>query len=182
MFICKYCGKEVGNNGCLVLHEKRCIKNPNRIISKSQAYKEDKDSRRDENGKIKIHGHKHSEETKNKLSEIRKKWLLEHKDEHVWRRDSKFLSEPCENLKQYLRQKNISFVEEYEPFDDVNYCLDIAWPDEKIAIEINGSQHYDTNGNLNKSTLDKQKFFEDHGWKIIQIYYKWCYGVLDINK
>ena len=32
------------------------------------------------------------------------------------------------------------------------------------------------------STLEKQKFFENHGWKIIQIYYKWCYGTIENNK
>ena len=36
MFICQYCGKEIGNKGCLVLHEKYCEKNPNRIISKTK--------------------------------------------------------------------------------------------------------------------------------------------------
>lgn len=177
MFICKYCGKEVGNNGCLVLHEKRCIKNPNRIISKTQAYKEDKDSRRDEYGKIKRIGHKHTEETKQRISKSHKKWLSEHKDEHIWRRDSKFLSKPCENLKEYLKEHNISFVEEYEPFDDVHYCLDIAWPDEKIAIEVNGNQHYDRNGNLSKYYLKRHKLFEDRGWKVFEVHYSKCYYI-----
>lgn len=45
-----------------------------------------------------------------------------------------------ENFKQYLRSKNIDFVEEYCPYPNERlFSLDIAWPDEKIAIEINGS-------------------------------------------
>ena len=31
---CKYCGKEIANNGCLVLHERHCKENPNRIECK----------------------------------------------------------------------------------------------------------------------------------------------------
>jgi len=183
MYKCKFCEKEVGNKGCLVLHEKYCLKNPDRVISKTQAYKEDKDSRRDENGKIKRVGHKHSEETKKKLSEHMKQWLKDHKSEHVWKRNSKFLSIPCEHLKQYLKSKGINFVEEYEPFNDVHYCLDIAWPDEKIAIEVNGNQHYTYNGNLSKYYQKRHSLFENRGWKIFEIHYSKCYNpkIEDLN-
>ena len=77
-----------------------------------------------------------------------------------------------------LRNKNISFIEEYTPFiPERLYSLDIAFPNEKIGIEINGSQHYRTNGELNEKTLEKQKYFEERGWKIFQIYYKQCYNI-----
>lgn len=132
-------------------------------------------------GKIKpsFLGKHHSNETKQILSEKMKKYLLENKDKHVWKRNSKFLSIPCENLKKYLKSKNISFVEEYEPFDDINYCLDIAWPDEKIAIEVNGNQHYDKNGNLSKYYLKRHRLFKERGWKIFEIHYTKCYNNLD---
>ena len=176
-FICKYCGRKIGNNGCLILHERRCLNNPNRLISKTQAIKDERNLRRDENGKLKYKSHKHTEETKKILSEKRKQWLLEHKDQHVWRRDSKFLSEPCENLKQYLKDKGINFVEEYEPFDDINYCLDIAWPDEKIAIEVNGNQHYNQDGSLSKYYQKRHNLFIKRGWKIFEIHYTKCYNI-----
>ena len=176
-FICKYCGRKIGNNGCLILHERRCLNNPNRLISKTQAIKDERNLRRDENGKLKYKSHKHTEETKKILSEKRKQWLLEHKDQHVWRRDSKFLSEPCENLKQYLKDKGINFVEEYEPFDDINYCLDIAWPDEKIAIEVNGNQHYNQDGSLSKYYQKRHNLFVKRGWKIFEIHYTKCYNI-----
>jgi len=177
LLYCKFCGKEVHNKGCLTLHENNCINNPNHELSKTQQYKLDKDNRRDVNGKIKICGHPHTEESKKLLSEKRKKWLQEHKDQHVWKRNTKFLSIPCENLKLFLKNKNINFVEEYEPFDDVNYSLDIAWPDIKIAIEVNGNQHYNKDGSLKDYYQKRHNLFEDRGWKIFEIHYSKCFNI-----
>lgn len=180
---CQYCGKEIGNKGCLILHEYHCIKNPNHQLSKTQKYKLYKDNKRDENGKIQSFwkGKKLSEEHKQHIKEGLQHWKETHKEEFLNYSRSK--SKCCENFKNYLKQNNIDFVEEYCPYPNERlYSLDIAWPDEKIAVEINGSQHYDNKGNLNKLTLDKQKFFEDHGWKIIQIYYRWCYEMICKNK
>ena len=196
-YICKYCGKTISNKGCLVLHERSCQLNPNKenIIHKydnnfiswnkgltketSESIKRghDKWMQLYNEGKIKFNPHKWTEEEKKNLSEKRKKWLAEHKDEHVWRRDSKFLSQPCENLKQYLRDKNINFVEEYEPFDDINYCLDIAWPDEKIAIEVNGNQHYNKDGSLSNYYQKRHNLFIERGWKIFEIHYSKCFNI-----
>lgn len=177
MFKCQYCGKEVGNKGCLVLHEKHCIKNSNHILSKTQQKNIDRNNRRDENGKIKNIGHPHTIETKKHLSEKRKQWLKDHSNEHVWKRNTKFISEPCENFKKYLKSKNINFVEEYTPFNDIHYCLDIAWPDEKIAIEINGNQHYNSDGSLNDYYFKRHKLLNERGWKIIEIHYSKCYNI-----
>ena len=178
VYKCKYCGKEIGNKGCLVLHEKYCVKNPNRIISKTQSIKEDRDSRRDEFGNIVIHKEfHHSEETKKRLSEKRKQWLSENKDKHPWKNSDKFISKPCETLKNWLRKQNINFVEEYEPFEDYHYCLDIAWPDEKIAIEINGNQHYTEDGNLKPYYKKRHDLFIERGWKLFEIPYNYCYNL-----
>ena len=104
------------------------------------------------------------------------RWKKE--NEQLFLEYSRGKSKCCENFKQMLRNKNISFVEEYTPFiPNRLYSLDIAFPNEKIGIEINGSQHYTTNGELNDRTLEKQKYFEDSGWKIFQIYYKQCYNI-----
>lgn len=174
MFVCQYCGKEIGNKGCLVLHEKYCLKNPNRIISKTQAYKEDKDSRRNETGKIIKHGNigKHlSNEHKQKLRESYHKWISENKA--IFNKYSSGQSKACEIFKQTLKNNGIDFIEEYMPYwKERGFRLDIAFPDTKIGIEINGTQHYNSDGSLNDGTIEKQKFFEDKGWKIIQIYYK----------
>ena len=203
-FICQYCGKEIGNKGALINHEIACnlnpnkIKNPNRkgngghnngnIAWNKGLSKENNESLKQAGLKLKnkynegelipsFLGKHHSEKTKKILSEKRKKWLLDHKDQHVWRRDSKFLSVPCENLKQYLKDKAINFVEEYEPFDDINYCVDIAWPDEKIAIEVNGNQHYNKDGSLSKYYQKRHNLFENRGWKVFEIHYSKCFNI-----
>lgn len=119
----------------------------------------------------------HTEETKRKLSEIRKKWLSEHKDHHPWKDKDHFKSKPCENLKLYLHSKGINFVEEYEPFDDYNYSLDIAWPDEMLAIEVNGNQHYNSDGTLKPYYQKRHDIFESRGWTIFEIHYSKCYNI-----
>ena len=197
MFNCKYCGKECKNKNSLVQHEIRCKQNPNHIIclgnkgytkghkgtnqfikAKELGLPIPKVSQetRDKIGKI-WKGKHHTEESKLLMSQKQKQWLLEHKDQHVWRRDSKFLSIPCENLKQYLKNKGINFIEEYEPFNDVNYCVDIAFPDEKIAIEVNGNQHYNKDGSLSKYYQKRHNLFEERGWKIFEIHYTKCYNI-----
>ena len=180
---CQYCGKEIGNKGCLVLHENRCLSNPNYIPTEKQLqkqqYKNQKQYNKD-NGIIQKRKPL-SEAHKQKIREGLQHWKETHKEEFL--AYSRSQSKCCENFKKYLRQNNIDFIEEYIPYPNERlYRLDISFPDEKIGIEINGSQHYDNEGNLNQATLDKQKFFEDKGWKIIQIYYKWCYGILNKNK
>ena len=122
-------------------------------------------------------GRYHTEQIKQIISLKRKNWLLNHKDEHVWKRKTKFVSIPCENFKRMLNENNISFVEEFEPFNDVNYCVDIAFPDEKIAIEINGNQHYNKDGTLKEYYQNRHNLFEERGWKIFEIHYSKCYNI-----
>lgn len=165
-FVCKYCGKKVGNNGCLVLHERRCKLNPLYIPTQKQIEHEIKKNK----------PRKLSEETKQKIREGLAKWKKQ--NEQLFLEYSRGKSKCCENFKQMLRNKNISFVEEYTPFiPEKLYSLDIAFPNEKIGIEINGSQHYTTTGELNEKTIEKQKYFEERGWKIFQVYYKQCYNI-----
>lgn len=165
--ICKYCGKEIGNAGCLTLHERRCKKNPNYKPTEKQQLKLNK----------KLNKQKYicSDETKEKISKSRKKWLSEHKEQHVWKRNTKFKSVPCENVKQFLIDNNINFVPEYTPFEDVNYCIDIAFPHEKIGIEINGNQHYDKNGNLTQYYQQRHNLFIERGWELYEVYYTKCF-------
>lgn len=81
------------------------------------------------------------------------------------------------NLKSFLKEKGIKFIEEYEPFNDVNYCVDIAFPDEKIAIEVNGNQHYNKDGSLKDYYQKRHDLFVERGWKIFEIHYTKCYNI-----
>lgn len=125
-------------------------------------------------------GKHHSEETRKILSEKRKIYLQEHSSEHVWKRSNKFISKPCEYLKQQFRDNNIQFVEEYTPLDDYNFSIDIAWPDVKVGIEVNGNQHYNSDGSLVEYYNNRHNILEERGWKIYEIHYTKCYK-LDIK-
>ena len=194
---CKYCNKETKNPGALSLHEKSCKDNPNRVphnngirkgitpwnkgLTKytSDSVRKGVNTRNQHylDGTIKRkHGEWHMpEEAKRKISEKQKQWLKEHKDIHPWRTNKKFISKPCETLKKYLTDKKISFVEEYQPYDDLNFSLDIAWPDEKIAIEVNGNQHYQSDGSLLEYYQKRHDILTERGWKIFEIHYTKCY-------
>lgn len=111
---------------------------------------------------------RHSVATKEKLSNIRTKFLQEHPEKHFWRSSDKFKSVPCEFLKNFLREKGISFMEEYSVFDR-NYSIDIAFPNSKIAIEVNGNQHYNNDGSLKDYYLERDTYFKGLGWTTIQV-------------
>lgn len=179
-FICQYCNKEVGNKGCLVLHEKSCENNPDKFISitkKKLIEKKERKKRSPNKFPSPNKGKKMSAEFCKKISEARKKYLNEHKDEHVWKRNSKFISIPCQNLKNKFDELGIKYIEELTPFDDYNYSIDIAWPDIKVGIEVNGNQHYNNDGTLVEYYQKRHNIFESRGWKLYEIHYTKCYNI-----
>ena len=125
------------------------------------------------------HKYKHSEELKKKMSNDKKNFLKENPDKHVWKNNNKFDSKPCNFLKNKLKKNNISFVEEYQPFLDIDrfYSVDVAFPDEKIGIEVNGNQHYQKNGKLKKYYQTRHNFFRDKGWDLIELHYLSVYSI-----
>jgi len=121
---------------------------------------------------------KHTEETKRKLSEIRKKWLADNPDKHPWKCSKKFKSKPCEKVKEFLNNMNILFIEEYPPnIKNRNFSIDIAMPDKKIAIEVNGNQHYEKTGELKPYYKERQKLLEADGWTVYQVHYSACFNL-----
>lgn len=117
----------------------------------------------------------HSTETKILLSEKRKKYLKLNPDKHPWKQKDKQLSVPCELFKTKLKNNNINYIEEYSPLEDRFFSIDIAFPDKKIGIEINGNQHYETNGKLKKYYQERKNIIEKGGWKLYDIYYTKVY-------
>lgn len=115
--------------------------------------------------------HLHSAASKRLLSEKRKLWLHLHPELHPWRRGDKFKSVPCDALKRLLCDEGISFVEEYQPIDGRYYSIDISFPDKKIGIEVNGQQHYESNGRLKTYYQNRHDEIEAKGWRIIEIHY-----------
>lgn len=184
---CKECGCSFKSKNVLYTHRhnKHNLKfrNRNKICQYCGC---NYDGRKREHEKIcpsKKHGfHKWTNEEKKMLSEKRKKFLKENPDKHPWKKSSKFVSMPCERLKKIL-MSNYSFVEEYtDERWHRNYSLDIAFLDKKLAIEINGNQHYDSNGELNKYYQERHDFLKSNGWIVLEIHYSWCYKDDKINE
>ena len=122
-----------------------------------------------------IHKQKHSDETKNKLSIIRKKWLNDNPEKHPWKLNSKFISNPCEKLKMILLENDINFKPELKPLTDRGYSIDIAIIDKGIGIEVNGNQHYNSNKTLKEYYKKRKEEIEEKGWTLYDIHYTLIY-------
>jgi len=114
---------------------------------------------------------KHTEEVKKIISDKRKDYLKNNPDKHPWKRNSKFKSIPCEKVKEYLNSKNIKFVEEWQPLDEKFYSIDIAFPDIKFGIEINGNQHYNADGTLKEYYQKRHDEIVNSGWVLLELHY-----------
>lgn len=120
----------------------------------------------------------HSEKTKIAISEKRKKWLAENPEKHPWKRNDKLKSEPCERVKEFLTKLGIFFVSEFTP--EINgrfFSIDIALPDKKIALEINGNQHYNRDGSLKPYYQERHNLLTNAGWTVFEVHYSVCFNL-----
>jgi len=124
---------------------------------------------------------KHSDETKKIISESRKKWLKDNPEKHVWKRTDKFKSIPCETLKKILKENGFDFLPEHTVISGSSYAVDIAFPNVKIGLEVNGNQHYNRDCSLKDYYLDRKNKIENEGWKLYDIHYSKVYDDLFIK-
>lgn len=110
-----------------------------------------------------------SEETKQKISKSRIKYLRENPHMVPYRLNhySNGRSYPEEYWKEILDSNNISYVEQYKVGP---YQLDFAIIDssQKIDLEIDGEQHH-LDERIVASDLRRNKYLQELGWKIIRI-------------
>jgi len=114
---------------------------------------------------------KFSEETKRMMSDKKRQWCKDYPEKMVWKNRERFHSVPCEHFKEELRSQGIPFVEEFVPLEDRAYSIDIAFPDKKIGIEINGNQHYEKTGKLKPYYQERHDLIESVGWRLKEIHY-----------
>lgn len=107
-----------------------------------------------------------------KISEKVRSYYKNNPNAHPWKRHEKFASVPCETLKQGLRDAGVNFVEEYQPLEDRLFSVDIAFPDRKFAIEVNGNQHYNKDGTLKDYYRQRHDLITAAGWKLLELPYK----------
>lgn len=120
---------------------------------------------------------KHSEETKKKISEIRRKFLKENPDKvpYLLNHYSKGMSYPEKYFEKVFRNENINLI--YH-FRIGTYELDFADPIRKIDIEIDGEQHY-CDKKIVESDKRRNKYLEDRGWIIYRV--RWS-NFMQLNK
>ena len=117
---------------------------------------------------MKLNPRNHTEESKKKISESRKKYLIKNPDKvpYLLNHSSKGESYPEKYFDKIFKNKF-----EYKRYLPINlYHIDIAVINKKIAIEIDGDQHYLDN-KIIESDKRKNKFLIEDGWDIIRI--KW---------
>lgn len=108
----------------------------------------------------------HSEETKKKISEIRKKYLQENPDKVPYKLNhSSKESYPEKYFTEVFKNEGIEVV---KSFYIGLYELDFCIPNKKIDIEIDGNQHY-YDEKIVESDKRRNKFLEDNGWDIIRV-------------
>ncbi len=115
---------------------------------------------------------KHSTESKHKIRIARIKYLKNNPNKKSWQNKGK-TSIPCDEVKALYLENKIEFIEEYQPLRHKErfFSIDIAFPDKKIGIEINGRQHYDSNGNLKPYYQSRHDLILSEGWKLYEIPY-----------
>lgn len=123
-----------------------------------------------------------TDETRKKISEGRSRYLQENPDLHPWKNPNKSQSVPCNNVKKYLNDHNIDFVDELSPIAGRAFSIDIAFPHLKIGIEVNGNQHYNRDGSLKPYYQQRHDLIQAEGWRLIQVHYTECFSDEGISK
>ena len=185
LFICRFCASERKNIISLRSHECTCPSNLNRNYKNgmtgkkgtNQYLKADKlglprpiTTEATRNKIIEaLTGRKHSQESKDKISRARLKYLTENPDKvpYLLNHYSKGPSYPEKYWKEIFDKYGVKYTEQYRIH---LYQLDFALIEEKIDIEIDGNQHY-SNEKAIKRDIRRDEYLENLGWKIIRI--KW---------
>lgn len=190
---CDKCNLETNNAGCFAKHKKSCdriIENLDKIIDEykggeslksiisnyrigfqliNRIFSKYKVLKRSTSESLKGRSFNHTEESKLKMSISRKKLLKENPKIHNWKLNDKFKSRPCENFKNQLNKMCISYIEKMSVSDDRFFSMDIALPEYKIGIEINGNQHYNRDGTLKEYYQKRHDYIKSLGWNIHEI-------------
>lgn len=194
MYNCEYCEKKFNNKGAYTRHNKTC-KSINNVKDEIYRLYVDEfwsindlkkkfnvgsdvivqilgDSKRTKSESIKIlrqnypDRFKHTEKTKQILREKRLEFMKNNPDKTAWRLKNISYPEKLFYHKLVEREwdKKYSIKREYSVFP---YFIDFAFLNEKVAVEIDGSQHLIPERKLKDD--EKDKLLISNGWNVVRI-------------
>ena len=142
---CKYCGiyfegKSLGG------HTIHCKDNPNKVTNFNSK------------------GRLHSDDTKRKISEIRKEFLKNNPNKVPYLLNHRYKETYPET---YFKEVLPNFIHQYK-IPETLYVADFANPIEKYIIEIDGEQHYLDN-KIVEHDIKRTNILESLDWKITRI-------------
>lgn len=143
-FTCRFCGQSFFNKRLesKTQHENHCKENPNRVEYKNS-------------------GRKLTEEQKRKISETQKRNFKESGAKSIWHTQ-------LEKRKSYAEEYfDKCFPELKQNYHVDRYFLDLANPEKKLYIEIDGEQHYNDQKVVEHDKVRTQRL-EELGWTCIQ--------------
>lgn len=171
---CKFCGKECKNQNSLKNHERCCKSNPNRPIFISvrsdkwyeamkkrrglpycgKPHKMSEERKKEQSEKMKIRNPSFDPAVRKKISETQKR---NYKNKSIW-------ATQIEKRKSYAEQYfDKLFPELKQNYHVSRYFLDLANPEKKIYIEIDGEQHYNDPKVVEHDKIRTQEL-ESLGW------------------
>lgn len=110
--------------------------------------------------------YKQSEETKDKIRQARLRWMKEHPEQTAWRLKNMSYPEKC--FKKILEDNGLDkkylIYREYSVFP---YFIDFAFINEKLAVEIDGSQHLEED--RKRRDEEKDELLTSNGWRVLRI-------------
>ena len=185
-FICRFCGSERKNENSLRNHERLCKENPNRQKIEEYTHTEKwlaackANKGHGTNQFIKARelglpvpegtmkgkpgtwrGRKHTEEQKRKISETQKKNFRESDAKSIWHTQ-------LQNRKSFAEQYfDTCFPNLKQNYHVDRYFLDLANPEKKLYIEIDGEQHYNDQKVVEHDKIRTERL-EELGWKCLR--------------
>jgi very-short-patch-repair endonuclease len=184
-FICRFCGQERKNGNSLRNHERLCKENPSRQRIEEYTHNENWrkacEGHKGTNQFVKAKelglpvpeskckgkpnlswlGKKHTEEQKRKISETQKRNFRESGAKSIWHTQ-------LENRKSFAEQYfDTCFPNLKQNYHVDRYFLDLANPEKKLYIEVDGEQHYN-DPKVVEHDKARTARLEELGWKCLK--------------
>ena len=171
-FICNKCQKQFFNRFSYSAHRSHCGKNrKNYLFNNSNRLKSKENFKKNRLQGIKVKGHKHTEESKEKIRKKRFEYLLLKTGTTAWERRSQGKMSKLEEwfydnlIVKYNLCDKYDIINEYPEYP---YFIDFAFLNIKLAVELDGSCHF-INEERIFHDLKKNNNLISLGWKIYRI-------------